>query len=62
MNFEDLSPELQEKVKACKTAEELFALAKEEGVELTEDQLETIAGGQDYDPCFGNLPCNGNKS
>lgn len=37
MNFDDLqNPELQEKVKACKTPEEVLALAKEEGYELTE--------------------------
>jgi len=36
MNFEDLTPELQAKVKACKTPEEIFALAKEEGYELSD--------------------------
>jgi len=36
MNFEDLTPELQEKVKAYKTPEEIFALAKEEGYELSD--------------------------
>ena len=46
MNFEDLkNPELQEKLKACKTPEELVALAKEDGVELTDEQLESLAGG-----------------
>lgn len=32
MNFEDLTPEQQEKVRACKTVEDILALAKEEGV------------------------------
>ena len=45
MNIEDLSPELQEKAKACKTVEELFELAKEEGIELGEEELEAINGG-----------------
>lgn len=45
MNIEDLSPETIEKAKACKTPEELFALAKEEGIELTEEQIQAIAGG-----------------
>ena len=40
-----LTPEQMEKAKQCRTPEELFALAKEEGVELTTDQLEAIAGG-----------------
>ena len=33
------------RVKACKNAEELLALAKAEGVELTDEQLEVISGG-----------------
>ena len=45
MKFEELSPELQEKVAACKTAEEIFALAKSEGVDLSEEDLELISGG-----------------
>ena len=34
-----------EKVKECKTHEELLALAKAEGIELTNEQLATISGG-----------------
>ena len=45
MNIEDLSPDLQEKAKACESVEELFALAKEEGIELGEEELEAINGG-----------------
>ena len=46
MNFQDLkNPELQEKLKACASADELVALAAEEGVELTDEQLEMVAGG-----------------
>lgn len=45
MIIEDLSPELLEKAKACESAEELFALAKEEGIELGEKELEAINGG-----------------
>ena len=33
MNYENLTPEQREKAKACKTAEELLALAKAEGYE-----------------------------
>ena len=52
MNFEDLkNPELQEKLAAAKTADELVALAKAEGMELTEGQLEAIAGGEDWRSC-----------
>ena len=33
------------KVKACKNSDELLALAKEEGIELTDEQLNAISGG-----------------
>ena len=45
MNYEDLTTEQLEKAKACSSAKELVALAEEEGVELTDEQLEQIAGG-----------------
>ena len=45
MKFEDLTPELQEKARACKTPEDILALAKEVGYELSEDELSSIAGG-----------------
>jgi hypothetical protein len=40
-----LSEEQIAKIKACKTTEEMLAVAKEEGVELTDDQLEAVSGG-----------------
>lgn len=46
MEFEDLTPEQQEKAKACTTVDELVALAKEEGIELTDEDLEAMAGGK----------------
>lgn len=45
MNYDDLTPEQIEKAKACKTTEELIALAKSEGVELSDKQLEAVSGG-----------------
>ena len=48
MNFEDLMPELREKIRACGTPEEVLALAKAEGVELTDEQLDQVAGGQGW--------------
>ena len=42
MNYADLTPELLEKAKACKTTDDLVALAKSEGVELSDEQLETV--------------------
>ena len=48
MGFEDLAPELIEKAKACKDADELVELAKSEGIELTDEQLEGVAGGKSW--------------
>ena len=46
MNFDDLkNPELQEKLKACTSVEELVALAEKEGMELSDEQMEAVAGG-----------------
>lgn len=46
MDINKLTPEQQEKAKMCKTPEELLALAKEEGVELSDEQIEGISGGK----------------
>ena len=45
IKIEDLSDELKEKALACKGKDELVELAKSEGVELTDEQLDAIAGG-----------------
>ena len=43
--FEDLTPELQEKARNCKNNEELLELAKKEGIQLSDEELQQIAGG-----------------
>jgi hypothetical protein len=40
-----LTEEQIEKLKECKNQEEVLKLAKEEGIELTDDQLEAVSGG-----------------
>lgn len=40
-----LTEEQIAKVNACKNQDELLALAKEEGIELTDEQLEAVSGG-----------------
>ena len=40
-----LSEEQIEKIKACKTQEEILSLAKKEGVQLNEEQLAAVSGG-----------------
>ena len=53
MNLEDyiknLNPELQEKARACSSADELLALAKEAKVPLSDEALAAIAGGGDVE-------------
>ena len=48
MNFEDLTPEQKQKAMQCKTPEDILALAKEEGYELSEAEMGGIAGGVDW--------------
>lgn len=47
MNYEDLTPDMMDKARACKTPEELLQLAKESGYELSDKELEQISGGWD---------------
>ena len=43
--IENLSPELQEKARECKTKEELNAFLADNEIELPEDALEMVSGG-----------------
>ena len=45
ISFDDLTEEQKEKVRACKTTDELFELAKSEGVELGDEELEAVNAG-----------------
>jgi len=47
-SFSELTTEQMEKARACKDAADLIALADSEGIELTDEQLESIAGGTWY--------------
>ena len=51
MNFDDLTPELKAKAQACKTPEDILALAREEGYELSDDELAAVSGGGSWS-CF----------
>ena len=42
---DSLSDEAKAKLKGCETPEEVMALAKEEGYELSDEELEGISGG-----------------
>ena len=49
MEFKDLTPEQQAKARACKSPEDILALAKEEGYGLSDEELDSIAGGKNWD-------------
>ena len=52
MSLENLSPEFQEKAKACQTVEELQELCESMGVELSDEDLNGISGGDRCRPVF----------
>lgn len=45
--YDNLSDNLKEKVKACKTMEEMMELAGKEGIELPDEVVEALSGGYD---------------
>ena len=51
MKFEELTPELKTKALACKTPEDVLTLAKEEGYELSDKELESLSGGEALYEC-----------
>lgn len=44
-----LTEEQIAKIKACKNQEEILKIAKEEGIELSDEQLEAVSGGSCHD-------------
>lgn len=50
--YDSLPEEMKAKITSCKTAEELIELAKNEGIELTDEQLNAISGGLDWAKYF----------
>ena len=60
-SFKELTLEQMEKARACKDADELVQLADAEGLELTDEQLDAIAGGSWYN-CMNEtwLACGSN--
>jgi len=45
MEFSDLTEEQKAKARECKSVEDILELAKSEGIELSDEQLEAISGG-----------------
>ena len=48
-----LTDEQKNKAKSAQSPEEILAIAKEAGYELSAEQLEAIAGGK-WEPCWTN--------
>lgn len=46
----DLKPELMKKARACKSVEEFDELCATEGITLSDEQLEGVAGGDRNEP------------
>ena len=44
MDFKDVPENIRKRAEACKTPEELLALAKEEGYELSDEELDAVSG------------------
>ena len=61
MEFKDLTDEQKERAKAITSKEELVAFAEEEGIELTDEQLDAMSGGDDSFHWFGgcHADCEG---
>ena len=52
-----LTGEQRQKVEAAQSPEELLAIAKETGYELTQDELEAVSGGYSWKVCT-RYDCN----
>ena len=60
MDLSNLSDEFKTKALNCKTTEELYELVQNEGIELTDEQLDAISGGLDWDCVYDD--CTNYKS
>ena len=56
--FNNLTEGQKEAIEAARSPEELSALAKECGIELTIDQLEGVSGGYNIPPCPKDFYCH----
>ena len=53
MDLSNIPESLMEEARKCRTPEDFLALAKREGIQLTDEQLDGIAGGQDWCGPYG---------
>ena len=60
MNLDDLTEEQKAKARACASADELVELARQEGIDLSNEQLQAISGGSGWFSCDSDS-CTSNK-
>lgn len=48
MQFQDLTPEQKDRARACGSPEELLALAKDLGYELSDEELKQVSAGGNW--------------
>ena len=48
MDLANLTDAQRELLRDCATPEDILKTAQEQGIELTDDQLEAVAGGTDW--------------
>ena len=53
MRTQDMAPEQIEEAKKLATPEEMLAYARDNGIDLTDDEMDSIAGGYDSDSDSG---------
>ena len=53
MKPEELTEEQKTKLKSCKNTDELMSMLGTMGIELTDEQLDAVAGGGSWGGCEG---------
>jgi len=52
--YQSMTDDQKKRARSLKSPEEVLAFAREEGFELTDEQLESVAGGWDVCPHFND--------
>jgi hypothetical protein len=57
MNLNEVDPELRARIRGTESPEEVLEIAREMGVELSNEQLEEVTGGINWDGAGEILSC-----
>lgn len=58
MYFDDLTQEQQERIRSCETPDEILDVAKEYGMEFSEEQFDAVSGGDQNELWCSTNVCN----